>query len=84
MTAIKPRMMKWQEMRRAWGRSEMRKDLMCKPEGNQRTVWRSSVINKRTKLIWVLKKNEAMLRTGFIWLRIRTRGELLKLRVQVQ
>jgi hypothetical protein len=35
-------------------------------------------------LIWVLKKNEAMLRAGFIWLRIRTSGELWQLRVQVQ
>ena len=62
----------------------MRKDLMCKPEGNERTAWKSSVINKGTILIGVLKKNEAMLRTGLIWLRIRTRSELLKLRVQVQ
>ena len=62
----------------------MRKGLMCKPEGNERTAWKSSVINKRKIKLWVLKKNEAMLRTGLIWLKIRTSGELLKLRVQVQ
>jgi hypothetical protein len=84
MTAIKSRMMKWQEMWRACGRSEMRKDLMCKPEGNERTAWKPSVINKRMILILVLKKNEAMFRVGFIRLRIRTNGELLKLRVKVQ
>jgi len=84
MTAIKSMMMKWQEMRRACGRSEMRKDLMCKPEENERTTWKSSVVSKRMILIWVLKKNEAMLWTGFIWLRIRRSGEFLQLRVQVQ
>lgn len=62
----------------------MRKDLMCKPEENERTTWKSSVVSKRMILIWVLKKNEAMLWTGFIWLRIRRSGEFLQLRVQVQ
>jgi len=84
MTAIKSRMMKWQEMKHACGRREMCKDLMCKPEGNERTAWKSSVINKRMIIIRVLKKNEAMLQTGLIWLMIRTNGELLKLRVQDQ